>query len=341
MRRSIVAACGMAVALALTCTGVASAEPVPLPGTGSTAPGTQGPPMRSGPAHVVRVDELAPNLSAVYIDSPSMARTVEIELIHPPAGAGPRPSYYLLDGVDAPDIQSSWTKKTDVVSFFAGKNVNVVMPVGGTGSYYTDWQQVDPTLGWNRWETFLTQELPPIIDSQFGGNGRNAIAGLSMGGQSALILATRHPQLYRAVAAFSSCPDVSQQYSKDLIRATVGSRGGNANNMWGPDSDPAWAAHDPTLHAANLHGMTVYLSVGNGLPGPHELSLRPDLGTVIAEGGPLETAANMCTHQFQQRLNQVGVPATVVYRPWGTHSWPYWQDDLHDSWPTVAAALGI
>ncbi|MGF6888842.1 hypothetical protein ABIA39_008241 [Nocardia sp. GAS34] len=40
------------------------------------------------------------------------------------------------------------------------------------------------------------------------------------------------------------------------------------------------------------------------------------------------------------RLNALAIPATVVYRS-GTHAWPYWQEDPHNSWPLFAAALGV
>jgi diacylglycerol O-acyltransferase / trehalose O-mycolyltransferase len=31
----------------------------------------------------------------------------------------------------------------------------------------------------------------------------------------------------------------------------------------------------------------------------------------------------------------------VKFRDNGTHSWAYWQEDLHESWPMVAASLGV
>ncbi len=54
----------------------------------------------------------------------------------------------------------SWYNNTDVTNFFADKHVNVVLPVGGKYSMYTDWDADDPVLGRNKWQTFLTRELP-------------------------------------------------------------------------------------------------------------------------------------------------------------------------------------
>ncbi|CAM2979207.1 alpha/beta hydrolase family protein [Skermania piniformis] len=280
------------------------------------------------------MDELTPTRSSLFIDSPAMQRIVEVQVLHP-AGGGSRPSLYLLDGIDSGADQNMWTMKTDVVQFFADKDVNVVLPVGGHATYYTDWQSHDPTLGLNRWETFLTEELPPLIDRQSNGNGTNAIAGLSMGGQAALTLASRHRNLYRGVGAFSACPDTRTPTARSFIRASVAAKGGNADNMWGTDANPDWAANDPITNAANLRGLAIYQSVGNGIPGP-----RDTLETATSLIGPLEVGANACTRTFDQRLQSLGIPAKFVYRPVGTHSWGYWQDDLHDSWSTLGPAIG-
>lgn len=332
MRRHAVAAIGIAVSLSLFGAGLtATADPVPAAS-------------QTGEARVDRVVKLTDTRSALFIHSPSMNKTVQVQVLHPASG-GSRPSLYMLDGVSAGSesdyAESTWTQKTDVVDFFAGKNVNVVLPVGGLAGYYTDWKIPDPKLGINMWETFLVEELPPIIDAQFNGNGVNAIAGVSMGAMGAANLITRHPSVYRGLAAYSGCLDNSQGSSRESVRGTVAFKGGDAANMWGVDGDPAWAAHDPTLNAAKLRGKHIYVSTGNGLPGPHEKALGGDLASTIAVGGPLEVAANLCTRVFEDRLRALRIPATFTYHNYGTHSWPYWQDELRTSWPTLKAALGL
>ncbi|MDJ0496173.1 alpha/beta hydrolase-fold protein, partial [Gordonia alkanivorans] len=66
------------------------------------------------------------------------------------------------------------------------------------------------------YETFLTEELPPLIDEDFGGNGRNAIAGASMGGVAALTLATRLPAMYRGVSGYSDFANISIPHNQLL-----------------------------------------------------------------------------------------------------------------------------
>ncbi|WP_405133689.1 alpha/beta hydrolase [Nocardia sp. NBC_01388] len=318
MRRRVVSAAVLAVAAGLLSPALA-------------------PPATGHAASVIRVDDLNANRSAMFIDSPAMGRTIQVQVLHP-AGGGSRPSFYLLDGLDPGATQSTWTNATDAEPFFRDKNVNVVLPMGGQASYYTDWISDDPRFGRYKWETFLTEELPPLIDDYFSGNGVNAIGGLSMGGNAAFTLTVRHPDLYRAVAGYSACPDTTIAQGATMF--SIANRGGNPFNMWGGPTSPAWAEHNPALMADRLRGKTIYLSTGTGLPGPHELEIKPQLPENIFFGGPIEFGVNACVDTFAQRLRDLNIPARVDYSPVGTHSWSYWQDGLHDSWPTIAGAIG-
>ncbi|MFF3574424.1 alpha/beta hydrolase [Nocardia jiangxiensis] len=292
---------------------------------------------RATAARVVGSTELGPTRSALFIDSPAMGQIMQVQVLHP-VGSHSRPSYYLLDGLDPGPDQSSWTNATDAEPFFANKNVNVVLPMGGEASYYTNWQRDDPNLGHYQWETFLTRELPPVIDREFAGNGVNGIGGLSMGGIAAFVLAVRNPQLYRAVAGYSACPDMG--LAQGPIMFSIANRGGDPGNMWGAPGGPDWGAHDPALLADRLRGKTIYLSTGSGVPGPHEGELKPQLAENFLTGVPIEAAVDTCVTAFAQRLRALHIPADIVQNPVGTHSWSYWKDDLHASWPTVARALG-
>ena len=177
------------VAAAIVFSGLATAVSA---GPASAAPGVSA---------IERVVAEGPHLHAVYVHSASMDKTIKVQVLTPRADTGPRPSLYLLGGLNEQDPNNSvWTLKTDLAGFYADKNVNVVMPIAGDGSFYTDWQRDDPTLGRHKWETFLTRELPPLIDTQFSGNGVRGVAGLSMGAGAALVLAARNPGFYDAVA---------------------------------------------------------------------------------------------------------------------------------------------
>jgi S-formylglutathione hydrolase FrmB len=315
------------LAAAILCAAPPTANSTPEPGT----------------PVVESVTMLTPQKAAMIVRSPALARPVQVQVLLPAHTDRPRPTLYLLDGAGAGEEsnyrESAWTQKTDAAAFFADKNVNVVLPVGGTGTFYTNWLRPDPTLGGGQWETFLTRELPPLIDARFSGNGVNAIAGVSMGAHAALTLTARNRNLYRAVAAFSGCPDNTEPVSQLSVRATVAWKGGDADNMWGPESDPAWAGHDPLLLADALRGKTIYVSAGTGAVGPLDDPTTVDGLSAMTLGGQLEAAAWQCTKRFEQRLDELAIPATFHLRSSGTHSWPYWQQDLRDAWPHLSAAL--
>jgi len=163
----------------------------------------------TAPGHAQSADSRLVDIS-VY--SPSMGRDIPLQVLRPADTSTPAPTLYLLNGVDGGKDDATWSVRTDAPKFFADKHVNVVTPLGGAFSYYTDWERPDPGLaksgnnnGVNMWTTFLTEELPPVIDSTFGTTGENALAGLSMAGTSVLDLAMAAPALYKSVGSFSGC----------------------------------------------------------------------------------------------------------------------------------------
>jgi diacylglycerol O-acyltransferase / trehalose O-mycolyltransferase len=268
-----------------------------------------------------------------------------VDMLLPANPAAARPTLYLLDGSDDGPHDSSWQSKTAVLQFLAGKDVNVVHPVGGAASYYTDWIRPDPVLGVNKWRTFLTAELPPLIDAALHTDGRNAIGGISMSATSVLQLAEWRPSLFQAVASYSGCAQISDPLGYQFVRLVETSVKADPDNMYGPWGDPRWAANDPVLHADRLRGVALFISSGSGLPGGHDTERDPhldhELSDEIVAGGAIEAATDYCTHRLQARLAELGIPATYDFPVLGTHSWGYWEDAFHASWPLLASALGL
>ncbi len=205
------------------------------------------------------------------VHSAAMGQDIMVKVLRPADRSAPRPTLYLLNGGGGGQDSATWQKNTDVLRFLADKDVNVVQPVGGRWSYYTDWRAPDPKLGVYKWKTFLTEELPPVIDAEFATTGVNAIAGLSTSGTSVLQLPIAKPGLYQAVAAYSGCAQVSDPLGREFVKLAVESwGGGDTENMYGPPEDPMWAANDPYLHADQLRGIRLFLSTGTGVPGMYE-----------------------------------------------------------------------
>ena len=310
--------------------------------------GTTTPAQAAPTSSIVSSTDDSPQQVTLMVHSASMDRTIPITVLTPKNRTRPAPALYLLNGAGGGEDSATWNARTDYKKFFADKNVYVVTPIGGAFSYYTDWQRDDPVLGRNKWQTFLTRELPPLIDKRFPTTGKVAVAGISMAGTTVFNLALAAPGMYRSIAAFSGCARTSDPVGQQYIRFVVENRGGgNMTNMWGPLNGPGWRANDPYLNAAKLRGTKVYMTAGTGLPGKHEQLSDPGidgdqfaLGNQVLLGGAIEFGIDQCTRQMASRLAQLGIPAQVNLRPVGTHSWGYWQDDLHQTWPSIARDIG-
>lgn len=294
--------------------------------------------------HIVVENERA---VVAHVYSAAMDRVVPLRVRTPADTSHASPTLYLLNGAGGGQGVATWDEQTDIDEFFADKDVNVVTPLDGSFTYYTDWRRDDPVLGRNKWTTFLTRELPPIIDDAFGTTGVNAIAGLSMSGTSVLGLAIAKPTLYRAVGAYSGCAETSTELGQLYIRTVVESRGGaDVENMWGPLDGPGWVENDPYVNAEKLRGIDLYISSATGLPGKHEHLGARSVGNdpalllnQVVMGGVIEAAVDDCTRRLATRLEELDIPAVFEFRPTGTHSWGYWEDDLHNSWPMLARAM--
>jgi diacylglycerol O-acyltransferase/trehalose O-mycolyltransferase len=315
------------VVAAVVLAGCAATDTGTDAGTDRAAGGSQ----RDGSARVVDTAARSDRVRDLTIASPAVGRTVHVRLLLPAAyGSQPHrrwPVLYLLHGCC--DTYESWTRSTDVEEPTARSGVLVVMPEGGRVGFYSDW------LDGPRWERFHLTELPRILAHDFRASDVRAIGGLSMGGLGTLAYAARHRGMFRAAASFSGVVHtrLSPQESEGY-RGLVRSEGEDPDKLWGdPVADAkVWAAHNPYDLAPKLRGTALYLSVGNGQPGP----LDPP-GT---EPDSLEAALAAENAALADRLHADGIPVQLSFSGPGTHSWPYWERELHRAWPMLASALG-
>ena len=153
--------------------------------------------------------------------------------------------------------------------------MNVVTPIGGAFSYYTDWLRDDPVLGRNKWTTFFTKELPPLIDKQFGTTKVNAIAGISMAGTSVLNLAINAPRLQVGRRLQRLCA-----YQRSV---GTGLHPGSRRRSWrrqhrqhvGAAGYYSVAAERPVHQRGQTPPRKVYMTSGSGLPDRTTDSVRP------------------------------------------------------------------
>ena len=296
------------IAAGLTTAGTAAAAPAPA----QAAPAaTQNP---TGAA-VTKVDWLSERRVALWVNSPAMGTPIQVQIllardwnVNPSASF---PSVWMLDGLRATDNENAWTYETDAESFYADKNVNVILPVGGQSSFYSDWLQPDNGKNY-QWETFLTKELPPILEKDWRTTQTRGVVGLSMGGTSAMFLTARNPGFFKFAASLSGILTTTSLGMPQAIQFAMTDAGGyNSAAMWGPPSNPQWAAHDPYALAEKLKGVSLYVSSGSGTTGPYDQpSGIPGVSTNYAGMG-LEILARLTSQTFATKLNQLGIPAQV------------------------------
>ena len=283
-----------------------------------------------------------PGLPVEYLDvpSPSMGRNIRIQY----QGGGSH-AVYLLDGLRAQDDYNGWDINTPAFEWYYGSGLSMIMPVGGQSSFYTDWYQPSEGNGQDytyKWETFLTRELPGwMADNKGVSTSGNAIVGLSMAGNSALVLSAYYPQQFAYAGTLSGFLNPSEGWWPTLIGMAMKDAGGyNANSMWGPSSDPAWQRNDAMVQIPRLvaNNTRIWMYCGNGTPSDL------DAGT---------TAFNLFNAKFLEgftlrtnvtwRDNYIaagGHNAVFNFPDNGTHSCGYWGSQLNAMKPEIQQTLG-
>ncbi|MGN2634849.1 alpha/beta hydrolase [Nocardia takedensis] len=255
---------------------------------------------------------------------------------------------YALDGLRARNDLSGWEIDTQISRVLPQWNINVVMPVGGRSSFYSDWIAPSNTNGQRTayaWETFLTDDLRWALRERLGFNPYgNGVFGLSMGGSAALTLAAYHPDQFGYAGSYSGYLNISAPGMREGLRLALLDAGGfNIDAMWGPPWDPRWLRNDPFMFAPLLrqNGTRLWIATGNGRNGPQDVIEEPidvyHLGNAMA----LETIALTNTRAFQARIDSIGgANAVFDYTPVGVHSWHYWEAQVYKMLPDLSAYLG-
>ena len=118
------------------------------------------------------------------------------------------PVLYLLHGYEQGDqshLDRCWVEKGNArqiaKDYVAGGGVQmiIVMP-NGLSMFYQ-----------GAYETYMHEELIPYVEKSFGGNGKRAIAGLSMGGYGTLYNALKYPTTFTYAYAMSPAANDSMK----------------------------------------------------------------------------------------------------------------------------------
>ncbi len=112
----------------------------------------------------------------------------------------------------APDTSPRGDAVADADGYDLGK---------GAGFYVNATQS--PWSAHYRMYDYVLQELPELIEATFPVSNLRSIAGHSMGGHGALVLALRNPERFRSVSAFSPISNpVNSPWGKKALAAYLG-----------------------------------------------------------------------------------------------------------------------
>jgi diacylglycerol O-acyltransferase/trehalose O-mycolyltransferase len=240
------------------------------------------------------------------------------------------PALYLLHGCC--DTYESWTRSTDIEELPALRDVLVVMPEGGRVGFYSNWLRSGAEKG-PSWETFHLSELRRILERDYGAGTRRVIAGQSMGGLGAMDYAARHPGLFLAAASFSGL--LHPLGDTDFLLGLFSRHTPDPLAIWGDPSRERkiWASHDPTALAPRLRGTQLFVSAGDGRPGPYDAA--------DAEPDAIEQTVLRESRAFVGRLSRLRLRTEADFYGPGTHSWPYWERELRRALPLLLGALRV
>ncbi|WP_169836008.1 alpha/beta hydrolase [Corynebacterium aquilae] len=283
--------------------------------------------------------------------SPAMGRNVDVSI--QPARNGGNGGLYMLGGIGSTPNENQWAN-TPAPALFEDSNVTLIMPHGGEGEFYADWEHPGHPLFNNsgeffpanqiaKWDTFLTGELPVYLERNFGvSRHRNSIVGISMGAVGAINLAGHHPDQFKQVLAFSGFLDPAALTHVSMatgfaLATNVG--GGQITEMWG-SSPSAFMDNmyrsDPVASAEGLRNTDVIVFSGSGLP-PAGHHLPAGFGAIVATTG--EVAINASTALFVAKVRGRGIGVEHQTGP-GIHAWPTWEMKLAENKGRILSAVG-
>jgi len=244
------------------------------------------------------------------------------------------PVLYLLGGSGW--TEKSWLEVDPAIKNLADEGVIVVMPYPGLLNFYTDWSNGEHEL-----ETVYVKTLIPYIDANYrtlADRSHRAVAGASMGGYGSMMWAARHPDLFVAALSLSGLVDIMERYpffptffsAETLTARTPEQIAADPFPIWGnPYTHPiGWRNRNADDLASNLRGMSIWVTVGDGIPDPSD----PSFGLPFS---PTQSVVEALLHDqagiFDAQLTALGIPHTYLQQR-GIHG-QHWNENLN-SWFT-------
>ncbi|MEA2170091.1 MAG: hypothetical protein QOF76_3391, partial [Solirubrobacteraceae bacterium] len=211
----------------------------------------------------------------------------------------------------------------------------IVSPRGDSG-YWSDWYN-GGAFGPPMYETFVIDQLIPLIDQRFRTLPRRAVFGESMGGYGVMGLAARYPDKFSAASTLSGAVDSNTPAQIAAMSASPALQGAAPDSITGPrqTQEIRFRGRNPWDLADNLRDVDLQVYTGNAMPDSSDPELVPN---GIA-GCALETAVRIATESFNARLNDLGIPHLFKLYDHGCHTVVLFQEEITDSLPAFERAL--
>ena len=246
--------------------------------------------------------------------------------------AGNYKTVIALDGLRATSDMSGWRHETHIQRM-ADSGVNVIQPVGGLASFYSDWEAKSPgsKIAYRyRW-TCRLDSIIRALDARglaVGPKQKYAMMGISMGGNAAMIYGAYHRNRISDIFSMSGYLNLSAPTMREAIRVALidaGVEAGvgplSADAMWGPPWNPRWERNDPLVQLPRMRGMKIRIASGSATWGRYNTDAVSSI-----KGTPLEVAALAQTRAFEVAAALQKIPVTTDFPSTGTHTWAYWED---------------
>lgn len=236
------------------------------------------------------------SVDSISVTSKAMNKTFSCVVIKPDTYKKSKyrqyPVVYLLHGYGGGF--SNWIIRVPELKDLADREqLLIVCPEGASSSWYWD-SPIDST---QRFETYVSQEVPDHIDRQYrtiaNRNGR-AITGLSMGGHGGIFLGFRHADRFGACGSMSGAVDLSFSRNKYDISKRIGDTLSQAQNWY------------------------LFSAIG-ALDTPPREALA-----VIVDCG-LQDYFIQANRNLHEKMMKQGLPHDYIERP-GKHDWNYWRN---------------
>jgi S-formylglutathione hydrolase FrmB len=212
------------------------------------------------------------------------------------------PVLYLLHGLGG--HYSNWTQRTNLAAYALPYRLLVVMPDAGS-SWYVNARNTPE----DRYEDFIVEDLPRIVGAKYLlDSSRVGIAGLSMGGYGAAMLALRHPSQYRIAGSLSGAVIIPN--AAESLRANSAKRDiDNFNRVFGDTPGEFYDEHDVLkLAVASTPAKAPYLYLAAGI--------QDEFSTLLA--GHRTLADTLRVHGFAYEYHELP----------GKHNWAFWAQEV-------------